>query len=40
MGIQRATFIIGANGKITHLWPKVKIPGHAEEVLENVQAGG
>jgi len=40
MGIQRATFIINADGKIGHVWPKVKIPGHAEEVLEKLQAGG
>lgn len=40
MGIQRATFIINADGKIGHIWPKVKIPGHAEDVLEHVQAGG
>jgi len=40
MGIQRATFLIGADGTITHIWPKVKVPGHAEAVLEVVQAGG
>ena len=40
MGIQRATFIVNADGRIGRIWPKVKIPGHAEEVLEHVQAGG
>jgi len=40
MGIQRATFIINADGHIGHIWPKVKIPGHAEAVLEKLQAGG
>ena len=40
MGIQRATFIINADGRIGRIWPKVKIPGHAEEALEHVQAGG
>ena len=40
MGIQRATFLIGANGTLTHIWPKVKIPGHAEDVLDHVRAGG
>ncbi len=40
MGIQRTTFIISANGTITHVWPKVKVPGHAEQVLELIQAGG
>ena len=40
MGIQRATFLISANGTLTHIWPKVKIPGHAEDVLDHVRAGG
>ncbi|XDZ65000.1 thioredoxin-dependent thiol peroxidase [Alphaproteobacteria bacterium LSUCC0684] len=38
MGVQRATFLIDAEGKIARVWPKVKIPGHAEEVLEAVRA--
>ena len=33
MGIQRASFVIGTDGKIVAAWPKVKVPGHAEEVL-------
>lgn len=37
MGIQRATFLIGSNGKIAAVWPKVKVPGHAEEVLETLR---
>lgn len=37
MGIQRATFIIDTNGKIAKTWPKVKVSGHAAEVLEAVQ---
>ena len=40
MGIQRATFIVNADGRIGRIWQKVKVPGHAEEVLEHVQAGG
>ena len=40
MGIQRATFIINSDGRIGRIWPKVKVPSHAEEVLEHVQAGG
>jgi len=40
MGIQRATFLISSNGTLTHIWPKVKIPGHAEDVLDHVRAGG
>lgn len=34
MGIERSTFLIGADGKIAKAWRKVKVPGHAEEVLE------
>ena len=37
MGIQRSTFLINAEGKIQHVWNKVKVPGHAEEVLEVVK---
>ena len=37
MGIQRATFVIDANGKIAAVWPKVKIDGHAAEVLAFVK---
>jgi peroxiredoxin Q/BCP len=33
MGIVRTTFIIGPNGKIQHIFPKVKPEGHSEEVL-------
>lgn len=38
MGIERATFLIDANGKIANIWRKVKVPGHADAVLEAVQA--
>lgn len=38
MGITRATFLIDAEGKIAQVWPKVKVAGHAEEVLEAVRA--
>jgi peroxiredoxin Q/BCP len=34
MGIDRATFLIGPDGKIAQVWRKVKVPGHVEEVLE------
>ena len=34
MGIDRATFLIDADGKIAQVWRKVKVPGHVEEVLE------
>lgn len=33
-GVQRATFLIDASGKIAKVWPKVKPKGHAAEVLE------
>nr|WP_090113491.1 thioredoxin-dependent thiol peroxidase [Limimaricola pyoseonensis] len=38
MGIQRATFLIDAEGKVAKVWPKVKVAGHAEEVLDAVRA--
>jgi peroxiredoxin Q/BCP len=33
MGVIRKTFLIDASGRIVRIWPKVKVPGHAEEVL-------
>ncbi len=33
MGIERATFLIAADGKIARIWHKVKVKGHADEVL-------
>ncbi len=33
MGVERATFLIDAKGRIAEAWRKVKVPGHAEEVL-------
>jgi peroxiredoxin Q/BCP len=38
MGVARATFLIGPDGRIARIWPKVKIDGHAEEVLEAAKA--
>ncbi|MEE2524822.1 thioredoxin-dependent thiol peroxidase [Hyphobacterium sp. HN65] len=38
MGIQRATFLIDSQGLIQKLWPKVKVKGHAAEVLEAVRS--
>jgi peroxiredoxin Q/BCP len=38
MGIERTTFLIDPHGVIARIWPKVKVPGHAEEVLHAVQA--
>jgi len=34
MGILRKTFLIDEKGRIARVWPKVSVPGHAEEVLE------
>jgi len=34
MGILRATFLVDAKGVIRQVWPKVKVKGHAAEVLE------
>jgi len=33
MGIERSTFLIDGKGKISRIWRKVKVAGHAEEVL-------
>jgi peroxiredoxin Q/BCP len=38
MGIARTTFIIGPDGKIEHIFEKVKPDGHAEEVLEYLKS--
>ena len=37
MGIERSTFLIDEKGIIRGIWPKVKIPGHVEEVLAAAQ---
>ncbi|MEK9796820.1 MAG: thioredoxin-dependent thiol peroxidase [Alphaproteobacteria bacterium] len=34
MGIERATFLIDGKGRVRKVWRKVKVPGHAEEVLD------
>jgi peroxiredoxin Q/BCP len=38
MGIMRATFLIAPDGRIARIWPKVKVDGHAAEVLEAAKA--
>jgi peroxiredoxin Q/BCP len=38
-GIARTTFVIGRDGRIARIWPKVSVNGHVEEVLEFVRAG-
>lgn len=37
MGIERATFLIGGDGKVLREWRKVKVPGHVDEVLSAVK---
>ncbi len=38
MGVERTTFLVGADGKIAVIWRKVKVPGHADAVLEAARA--
>jgi len=38
MGVVRTTFLIDGKGRIAHIWDKVKVAGHAEEVLAAVKA--
>ncbi|MGB5078976.1 MAG: peroxiredoxin [Sphingorhabdus sp.] len=40
MGIDRSTFIVGSDGKVKHTWHKVKVAGHAAEVLATAQKLG
>ena len=37
MGIERTTFLIDEQGIIQHIWPKVSVKGHAEEVLHYIK---
>jgi len=38
MGMVRSTYLINADGTIAQVWPKVKVKGHAEEVLAAAKA--
>jgi len=38
LGIERSTFLIDAGGKLRREWRKLKVTGHADEVLEAVKA--
>lgn len=38
MGVERTTFLIDADGRIARIWRKVKVAGHAEEVLAAARA--
>ncbi len=36
MGVQRSTFLFDAAGTLVHVWPKVSVDGHAEDVLSKI----
>lgn len=38
MGVERSTFLIAADGRVARVWEKVKVNGHAQEVLEAAKA--
>ena len=38
MGMERTTYLVGPDGKIARVWRKVKVKGHAEEVLAAARA--
>lgn len=38
MGVERTTLLIGPDGRVARSWPKVKVAGHATEVLEAARA--
>ncbi len=37
MGVERSTFLIDKKGKVIKIWRKVRVPGHAEKVLETIK---
>ena len=37
LGVVRSTFLINPEGKITHIWPKVKVIGHSDDVLKKLK---
>lgn len=38
MGIVRTTYLLDERGRVTHVFPKVKVDGHAREVLESLKS--
>jgi thioredoxin-dependent peroxiredoxin len=38
MGVERTTILVGQDGKVRRVWSKVKVPGHARDVLEAVKS--
>ncbi|WP_321489424.1 thioredoxin-dependent thiol peroxidase [uncultured Hyphomonas sp.] len=39
MGIERSTFLIGPDKKVIRIWKKVRVKGHAEDVLNVIKSG-
>jgi peroxiredoxin Q/BCP len=37
MGINRSTFLIDGSGKVARVWPKVKVDGHVDQVLQAIR---
>lgn len=37
MGVVRSTFLIDPEGKVAHFWPKVKVAGHIEDVMNKIK---
>lgn len=40
MGVERSTFLIGADGRLDTVWRNVKVPGHAQAVLDKIKSSG
>ncbi|KQO80869.1 thioredoxin-dependent thiol peroxidase [Rhizobium sp. Leaf262] len=38
MGVERTTYLVAPDGKIAKIWNKVKVPGHAQAVLDAIKA--
>ncbi|TWU39918.1 putative peroxiredoxin bcp [Novipirellula aureliae] len=38
MGIQRSTYLIDSSGKVAHVWKRVKVDGHDQQVIDSVKA--
>jgi len=37
MGINRSTFLIDGSGKVARVWPKVKVDGHVDQVVQAIR---
>jgi peroxiredoxin Q/BCP len=35
---QRSTFLVGPDGRIAHVWPKVSVQGHADDVVATIRS--